>query len=182
MSKYYLIFGGIAGIVSTVLEYLLFSGYFGFEKSSGVIFGKILALIGCIVFAVVLIKKLNGTISFIRTSFSGLMIALVCSSVSGIGYSFMHYPDGAFFNEAKTYYIEGWKEANKDKPEELARTEEAIIEINNKFSVKHHTIFDLGMYLVIGAVFTAFFAGFIADRNSLAGWHDRNPKWIFKNS
>jgi len=81
----------------------------------------------------------------------------------------MHYPDGAFFNEAKTYYIEGWKEANKDKPEELASTEEAIIEINNKFSVEHHTIFDLGMYLVIGAVFTAFFAGFIADRNSLAG-------------
>ena len=169
MSKYYLIFGGIAGLASATLEYLLFSGALGFDKSFGVVFGKILALIGCIVFAVILIRKLQGRISFVRTSFSGLMIAIVCSAVSGIGYSIMQYPDGSFFNEAKTYYFEGWKEANKDNPEELARTEEAREQINAEVTIKHHTIFDLGMYLVIGAVFTAFFAGFIADRNSLAG-------------
>ena len=169
MSKYYLIFGGIAGIASAILEYLLFSGSLGFDKSFGVVFGKILALVGCVVFAVVLIKKLHGGISFIRTSFSGLMIAIVCSAVSGIGYSVMSYPDGSFFDEAKAYYFEGWKEANKDNPEELARTDDAFEEINIKFSLKHHTIFDLGMYLVIGAVFTAFLAGFVADRKSLAG-------------
>ncbi|MFT7590895.1 MAG: hypothetical protein ACI9UJ_000813 [bacterium] len=169
MSKYYLIFGGIAGIASATLEYLLYGGYLGFDKMGGVLFGKILALIGCIVFAVVLIKKLQGGISFIRTSFSGLMIAVVCSAFSGIGYSIMAYPDGSFFDEAKAYSFEAWKEGNKDKPEELARIDEAREQINSKFSLKYHTFLELGMYLVIGAVFTAFFAGFIADRESLTG-------------
>lgn len=135
----------------------------------GVLFGKILALIGCIVFAVILIKKLNGGISFIRTSFSGLMIAIVCSSVSGIGYAIMAHPDGSFFKEAEQYAFNVWLENNKDKPEELARINEAREATHNKFSLKYHTFVETGMYLVIGAVFTAFFAGFIADRKSLAG-------------
>jgi hypothetical protein len=169
MSKYYLIFGGIAGIVSASLEYFIYGGYLGFDKMGGVLFGKILALIGCIVFAVVLIKKLNGGISFIRTSFSGLMIALVCSAVSGIGYSAMHYPDGSFFNEAKTYAYEVWETRNAENPEEMARKEDFKEHLNNKFSLKYHTMLELGMYLAIGVVFTAFFAGFIADRKTLAG-------------
>lgn len=169
MSKYYLIFGGIAGIVSALLEFFIYSGRLGFDKMGGVLFGKILALIGCIVFAVILIKKLNGTISFIRTSFSGLMIAIVCSSVSGIGYAAMAYPDGSFFEKAETYAFEQWLENNKDKPEEMARIDEAREANHNKFSLKYHTFVEAGMYLIIGAVFTAFFAGFIADRNSLAG-------------
>ncbi|MFT5724423.1 MAG: hypothetical protein ACI9JN_001542 [Bacteroidia bacterium] len=169
MSKYYLIFGGIAGVASAFLEYLLYGGYLGFDKMGGVLFGKILALIGCIVFAVVLIKKLTGSISFLRTSFSGLMIALVCSAFSGIGYSYMHYPDGSFFDEAKTYAFDVWEKSNADKPEEMARKDEAREQINSKFSLKYHTMLELGMFMVIGIVFTAFFAGFIADKKSLAG-------------
>ncbi len=169
MSKYYLIFGGIAGICSAVLEYLLFSGKLGFDKMGGVLFGKILALVICIVFAVVLIKKLNGGISFMRTSFSGLMIALVCSAVSGINYSYMNYPDGSFFEDAKAYSLEKWEEANKDNPEDMAKLEEQKQQIDQSFSLKFHTILDLGTFLTIGLVFTAFFAGVIADRKSLAG-------------
>ena len=169
MSKYYLIFGGIAGTASALLEYFLYSGRLGFDKMAGVLFGKFLALVGCIVFAVILIKKLNGGISFLRTSFSGLMIALVCSAFSGIGYSFMHYPDGSFFDEAKEYTYNAWYEENKDKPEEIARMEEAKEQIDIKFSLKYHTMLELGMYLVIGVVFTAFLAGFVADKKTLAG-------------
>ena len=169
MSKYYLIFGGIAGLLSATLEYLLFSGVLGFEKVAGVLFGKILAMLGCIVFAVILIKKVKGSISFMRTSFSGLMIALVCASVSGIGYSYMAYPDGSFFDDAKAYTLEQWKENNKDKPEELAKIEEVKEQIHANYSVKHHTMLELGMFLVIGVVATTFLAGIVADRKSLAG-------------
>ncbi|MBO6516695.1 MAG: DUF4199 domain-containing protein [Bacteroidia bacterium] len=169
MSKYYLIFGGIAGISSAILEYLLFSGKLGFDKMGGVLFGKVLGLIICIVFAVILIKKLNNGISFMRTSFSGLMIALICSAVSGIGYSYMYYPDGAFFNDAKEYTFEYWKEANKDDPKELARAEEQREDIERTYSLRYHTILDLGTFMTIGLVFTAFLAGIVGDRRSLAG-------------
>lgn len=169
MSKYYLIFGGIAGSLSAVLEYMIYSGLVGFDRMGGVLFGKILALLGCIIFAVVLIRKMYGSVSFLRVSFSGLMIALVCSAFSGIGYSMMHYPDGSFFNDAKEYTYNHWLETNKDNPEEMARKAEARQEIDNQFSLKYHSLLDTGMYLAIGLVFTAFFAGFIADRKSLAG-------------
>lgn len=170
MSKYYLIFGGIAGITSATLEYLLYNGTFGYDKIGGVLFGKILALLGCIVFAVILIKKLHGGISFLRTSFSGLMIAIVCSAFSGIGYSMMyHAKDGTFFDDVKDYRLELWKEQNKDNPEELAQIEDMKIQIEQAFSLKYHTYLELAGFLAIGTVFTAFFAGIIADRKSLAG-------------
>ncbi len=169
MSKYYLIFGGIAGAISALLEYFLYKGVFGFDSMAGVIYGKILALVVCIVFGVVLIKKLNGGISFLRTSFSGLMIAIVCSTFSGIGYSMMHYPDGSFFNEAKEYAYDEWIKTNKDNPEEMAKISEVKSAIESRFTVMYHSALEFGLYLVVGVVFTAFFAGFIADRNSLAG-------------
>lgn len=169
MTKYYLIFGSIAGTISAFLEYMLFSGKLGYDRMGGVLFGKILALIGCIVFGVILIKKLNGRISFMRTSFSGLMIAIVCTIFSTIGYSIMAYPDGKFFDEAKEYTYEYWLEENKDKPEELAKEAEAREQIESKFSVQYHTVLELLMFSIFGIVFTAFFAGVIADRKTLAG-------------
>jgi hypothetical protein len=104
-----------------------------------------------------------------RTSFSGLMIALVCASVSGIGYSYMAYPDGSFFEDAIQYTIKHWEDENADKPEELARKIEVEQQIRANYSVKHHTMLELGMFLVIGVVATTFLAGIVADRKSLEG-------------
>jgi uncharacterized membrane protein YraQ (UPF0718 family) len=169
MVKYYWIFGSIAGVSSAVLEYLIFSGILGFEKSFGVLLGKYLALLICIVFCVVLIKKLQGQISFLRTTFSGLMIALICSAVSGVGYSYMHYPDGHFFDDAKAYHLEEWKKHYADQPQELVKIEEVQAKLDEKFTMKNHTFFDLTGYVVAGLFFAALISAFVADRSSLQG-------------
>lgn len=167
MVKYYWIFGAIAGLVSSLLEYFLFSGMLGFERSSFVLLGKFLSLLVCIIFCVLLIKKLKGRISFLRTSFTGLMIALICSATSAIGYSTMHYPDGKFFEPAKDYHLATWKEHFADDPKELMKVDEVKQDIESKFSMKTHTFFDLTGYVVAGLLFSALLAAFVADRSSL---------------
>jgi len=169
MVKYYWIFGSIAGLTSALLEYLIFSGTMGFDKSMGVLLGKYLALLVCILFAILLIKKLRGRISFLRTTFSGLMIALICSAFSGIGYSFMHYPDGKFFDAAKEYNLQQWKNHYADQPDELVKIEEVKEDIEHKFKMKTHTFFDLTGYVIAGLLFATLISAFVADRLSLKG-------------
>ncbi|MBI1305354.1 MAG: DUF4199 family protein [Bacteroidetes bacterium] len=169
MVKYYWIFGGIAGLSSVALEYLLFSGYLGYEHTYGVVLGKFLSMLVCLVFCVILIKKLKGRISFLRTSFTGLMLALICSAISGIGYSWMYAPNGEFFQPTKDHVLEGWKKENANKPDELMKIDEVKTKINERFSLKNHTYFDLAGYLVCGLFFSALLAAFVADRSSLTG-------------
>ena len=169
MVKYYWIFGSIAGITSAALEYLIYGGFVGYEMSGGVLLGKFLSLLLCIIFAAVLIKKLQGRISFLRTTFTGLMIALICSAVSGIGFSYMHYPDGHFFDDAKAYHLQTWKDHFADQPEELAKIEDVKAQIDEKFTMKNHTFFELTGFVVAGLFFAALLSAFIADRSSLRG-------------
>lgn len=179
MSKYYWIFGGAAGLFSVVMEYLLFSGRLGFDKSSGVIFSKLGALLICIIFGTILIKKMSGTISFIRTTIGGVTMALICSTVAITGYTAMHYPDGSFFNEAKIYSLEKWEEhtlktqaeeAQEVSEEEFQKMKDArSTEIDREFGLQMYVGFTLVGYLLFSLLVSAFTAAFVADRQSLGG-------------
>jgi hypothetical protein len=168
-TKYYFIFGIAAGLVSVVLEYLLFSGYLGYDKSFGVILGKFCGLLISMIFAIIVIKKMNGRISFLRTTFTGMILALICSSVSAIGFLYMQNSNPAFFEEAKIYHLQEWKDHYADQPDELKKEAEISSQIDQKFTLKFHTIFDLGGFMVFGVLFSTLLAAFFADRTSLSG-------------
>lgn len=160
---------GIAGLSSILLEYLLFGGHIGFESTGGVLLGKYAALLVCVVFAIILIRKLNNGISLMRCMFSGLMIGLIASSVSTAGYTAMTYPDGAFIQEAKSYTIQTWKDRNANDPEELKKEAEVVQRIEDNYSVRTHAFFELTGYVVGALIFSLFTAVFVAKRSSLTG-------------
>jgi hypothetical protein len=168
MSKYYWIFGAIAGVFSVTMEYLLFSGYLGFDKSPGVLMAKLGALLICIVFASILIKKMNGGISLIRTTFGGLLMALICSTISITGYTVMTYATPNFFDGAKAYNMEQWEQNNADKPEVLAKRTEKLAEVDKSYGLQIYAAFTLVGYLLSGLMVSIFTAAFISNKSSLA--------------
>lgn len=168
MAKYYWIFGGIAGTFSFVLEFLLFSGRLGFDKSPGVLLAKLAALMICIVFGNVLIKKLRGTISSARTILGGPLIALICSVISIGGYTYMSQAKPEFMEAAKEYTLGRWEQDNVDNPEVLEKKVEKIEEIENSYGLQSYVAFTLIGYLVSGLLVSIFTAAFIARKNFLA--------------
>ncbi|MCB9245890.1 MAG: DUF4199 domain-containing protein [Flavobacteriales bacterium] len=168
MSKFYWIFGGIAGIFSFILEYLLFSGRMGFDKSPSVLLAKLAALLLCIVFAAVLIRKLKGSISVARTILSGFIIALICSVISISGYTYMSYARQDFFAEAKTYSMDRWVEEHPEEATDEAKRKVKAEEIERSYSIQTYTAFTLIGYLVSGLLVSVFTAAFISNKSSLA--------------
>lgn len=169
MSKFYWIFGGIAGLFSFILEYLLFSGKLGFDKSPGVLLAKLAALLLCIVFAAVLIRKLRGSISAARTVLSGFIIALICSAISITGYTYMSYAKQDFFTAAKTYSMQRWMEDHPEDAQDNSKREVKSDEIERSYSIQTYSAFTLIGYLVSGLLVSVFTAAFISNKSSLAG-------------
>jgi len=168
MARYYWIFGGVAGLFSFVLEFLLFSGRLGFDKSPGVLLAKLGALMICIVFGSVLVKKLRGSISSARTILGGAMIALICSAISIGGYTYMSQAKPEFLDAAKAYSMERWEQDNADKPEVLEKRTEKLEEVDSSYSLRSYVAFTLIGYLVSGLLVSIFTAAFIARKNFLA--------------
>ncbi len=166
MGKYYWIFGGIAGGFSVLSEFLLFSGKLGFHRSSGVLMSKLGMLLICIIFGAILIKKMNGSISMARTMLSGTLIALICAAISIGGYTSMSEVDKNFFDKAKTYNIQIWEEQNADNPEELAKKEDKVQQIEQSYSLQQYAGFTLVGYLVSGLIVSLFTAAFLANKSA----------------
>ena len=165
MQKSIWIFGILAGIICALLEYLFF-------KSTGanantMYLAKLAVLLVCIVFGLILIKKLiGGTISIGRTIMSGVMIALVRAIVMIAAFSFFYYPSGEFYKEKLDISYEqaakkiaaDEKVKPADKPMALKETKAQIV---NQYQPTGYSLITIGMSIVTGLIISILMAAFI---------------------
>jgi hypothetical protein len=173
MQKSIWIFGGIAGILSAVLEYLFYSNE-NFSPMT-MYLAKGLVLIISVVFGLILIRKLlGGTISIGRTLLSGALISLVRAIVLIIAFLAFYYPNGDFYNskiqdaielaQDKVAKDEAIKE--EDKKTELEIT---INDIERQFKPLSYSFMAIGQSLITGLIISILTAVFISKNMMLDG-------------
>lgn len=167
MSRFYWIFGLIAGAVYLGLDYGYHQGIIGYDKIPVVFVSQLGIFILCIVFASIVYKKVKGKISFMRTVFGAVMVGLVASVVIISGRAVLLSTVDNYLETTKEY---DFKMAY-DAQTEDGRTEEWVNEtrqrIEHKYSLVNLVQVTLVAFLFFGAVVGAFTAAFIADRSSL---------------
>lgn len=167
MSRFYWIFGLIAGAVYIVLDFMYHQGVIDREKIAVVFISQILLFILCVVFASVAYKKINGKISFMRTVFGAVMVGLIASTVIIGGRIALSSSIDNYTEATKDYNFKMVYEAQTED----GRTEEWINEqrekIEHKYSLGNLIQVTLVGYLFFGAIIGAFTAAFIADRSSI---------------
>ena len=166
MQKPIWIFGGIAGILSASLEYLFYSGQI--DNSKFMYLLKVFILLICIVFGLILIKKLiGGVISIARTLLSGILISVVKSLITIAVFLALYAPDGSFYEphlqKAKTEATEIINEksdlAEDEKP---AKIIEAHSYIDGQFKPLGYSVSTIIEGLVTGFIVSLLMAAFIA--------------------
>lgn len=166
MQKPIWLFGGIAGVLCALLEYLFYSGQNFDSKSMYLV--KIAILLICIIFGLILIRKLlGGTISIGRTILSGVLIATVKSVVTIIAFLALYAPHGEFYEnhlskakkEAVEIISQDKEVAQQDK---AAKIKEAEHFISGQFQPLGYSISTLIEGWVTGFVISVLMAAFIA--------------------
>jgi hypothetical protein len=173
MTKYYLLFGFIAGGLGTLSDYLLFSGAIPFSNSGVVLITKLFILLLCIIFSSILIKKMQGSISFLRTTFGGLMVALLCTAINLAGYAYMAYPDYSFFENVMEYSQAVRKEQYEELPDTLPdkkKIEDMDFEEETRafFRVENMAKFLILGYVAAGLIISVLLSAFISDPKTLS--------------
>lgn len=166
MQKSIWLFGGIAGVLSAVLEYFYYTGQSLDSKT--MFLAKIAILVVCVVFALVLIKKLiGGTISIGRTILSGVLIGVVRSLITSIVFLVLYLPNGEFYQphidsameQAEVIVLEDENIEAEDKAENI---EEARQRIQLNFRPTGYAFFSLLGSVVTAFVVSILLAAFIA--------------------
>ncbi len=166
MQKSIWIFGGIAGIFSAFLEYLFYSSD-NFSPMT-MYLAKGLVLIICVVFGLILIRKLlGGTISIGRTLLSGSLIALVRALVLIISFMIFYYPNGEFYQPKVNEAIELAKDkiANDDQIAEEDKSTELEItlqDIERQFKPMSYALLAIAQSLITGFIISILTAVFIS--------------------
>ena len=165
MQKSIWIFGVLAGTLSAILEYLFFSSE---VASSNVMYvSKVSVLAICVIFGLILLKKLSGgIISLSRVVFSGALISLVSAVIMIIVFLFLYSPNGEFYEEHK---LQAFEQAAKrvaaeesikpaDKPMEL---EEIKTQIASLYKPAVYSLSTVGSNLTTGLIISILMAAFI---------------------
>jgi hypothetical protein len=165
------IFGGLAGVLCALLEFLFYSREpSSFQQSQFQVLYliKIGILLICIIFGLVLIRKLRGgIISIGRTLMSGILISLVRSVIMIVAFLILYAPDGKFYEDHKDYALSLMeKKINEDKEipaeEKLENIADAKATIINNFVPQGYSLYTLGASLITGLIFSVLMAAFIS--------------------
>ncbi len=166
MQKSIWIFGGIAGVLCAVLEYLFFNSS---EGSANVMYAtKLVVLVVCLSFGLVWIRRqLGGTVSIARTLLSGIMISLVRAIVMIASFTFFYYPTGDFYKpKLEESYVQAEKKISSDDKIKSADKEMVLEEtkkqIANQYTPQGYMLITVGMSLVTGFIFSVLMAAFIS--------------------
>lgn len=166
MQKTIWLFGGIAGVLSAVLEYVFYSGQ-NFNTQSLYLL-KIAILAICVVFALILLRKLKGgIISIGRTILSGVLISVVKSVISIVVFLFLFYPKGEFYEKHKEQAkIEAVKiitdNSELEEAEKPAKITEAHGYIEGQFKPLGYSVSTIIEGLVTSFVVSILMAAFIS--------------------
>ncbi len=166
MQKSIWIFRTLAGALSAFLEYLYFSSS-NFSPMT-LFIAKMAVLIICVVFGLVLIRKLlGGSISVARTLLSGSLISLTRAIVMIGVFLFLYYPSGEFYQpkiqealqiaENKVMADENIKDA--DKEEEIRITQ---ADITPQFKPLGYSGIAIASSLITGLIISVLVAAFIS--------------------
>ena len=171
MQKSIWIFGTLAGALCAVLEFLFFKST---EASANVMYlAKFFILVICIVFGIILVKKLlGGTISIARTVLSGVMIALVRAIVMIVAFTYFYYPNGDFYKEKLAIsYEQAAKKIAEDEKVKPADKEMVLEETKDQIAYQYqptgYMLITTGMSLVTGLVFSVLMAAFVGTNMML---------------
>ena len=166
MQKSIWIFGILAGLVGASLEYIFFKDT-SFSANT-MYLSKTLILVICVVFGLILVKKLlGGTISIARTILSGLLISLVRAAVMIIAFLALYSPNGEFYQEkVEQSFVQAEKKIAADddiKPADKATIlEETKNQIKSQFEPLGYSGLLIGESLIIGIVISILTAAFIS--------------------
>ncbi|MFY0643395.1 MAG: DUF4199 domain-containing protein [Bacteroidia bacterium] len=166
MQKTIWLFGGIAGVLSALLEYLFYSGQ-NFNSQS-LYLSKIILLAICVIFGLILIKKLlGGIISIGRTILSGIMISVVKSIIAIAVFLVLYAPSGEFYaKHVEQAKIESIKIINDNTTLEEGEKADKIVEahsyIEGQFKPWGYSFSTLLEGLITSFVISVLMAAFIA--------------------
>ncbi|MGB1039050.1 MAG: DUF4199 domain-containing protein [Bacteroidia bacterium] len=165
MQKSIWIFGVLAGSICAGLEYMFFKSIGG---SANIMYiSKFAVLLICIVFGLILIRKLlGGTISIARTILSGVLIAAVRAIVMIAAFTFLYYPDGEFYKEKLeiSYEQAAKKIESDDEIKDADKTmmlEETKVQIASQYKPTGYMLITIGMSVVSGFIISILMAAFI---------------------
>lgn len=161
------LFGGIAGVSSAFLEYLFYSG--GDSASPTTLYiSKIAIGAICVIFGLILAKKLSGgIISIGSTILTGLSIEFVKGLILFASFALLSYPDGSFYQAHEDKAVAMAKELVMNNADIALEDKEAnIIEAQDRarlaFTPMGYGIQAVGGSLVTGLVISVLMAAFIA--------------------
>ena len=166
MQKSIWIFGIIAGAFGASLEYLFFKNT-SFSANT-MYLSKTLILAICIVFGLVLVKKLiGGTISIARTLLSGMLIAFIRSAVMIGSFLVLYYPSGEFYElKLQESYSQAEKKTAADE-DILPADKESVLELTKQqiagqFKPLGYSGLLIAESLIIGFIISILAAAFIS--------------------
>ncbi len=166
MQKSTWIFGLLAGVLSALIEYLFFKS----TVSNSVVMyvSKIVILSFCIIFGLILAKKLlGGTISIGRTLFIGGLISFIRAIILIISFLILYYPDGNFYQPSvKIAFEQATKKVEKDiniKPADKAmKLEENKKQIASQYEPIGYSLIAIGASITTGLILSILMAAFIS--------------------
>lgn len=163
-------FGILAGLGSAYIEYLYFSNPNALPQQMGqYTLLKIFVLLICLVFALVLIKKLNGnTISISRTLFSGVLTSVIRAFVMVMCFWFLYQPEGEFYQDKLDLALRVATEkhqADTAITEEIRyeRIKDAYQQIEFQYKPNGYAKIALLSSLASGVIISILMAAFIAN-------------------
>lgn len=162
-------FGIVAGLGSAFIEYLYFSNPNALPQQMGqYTILKIFVLLICLIFGLILIKKLNGnTISISRTLFSGVLMSVIRAFVMVLCFWYLYQPEGDFYKEKLNlaYRVATDKhQADTSITEEIRyeRIEQAYEQIEFQYKPNGYAKIALLSSLASGFIISILMAAFIA--------------------
>ena len=153
-------------MLSALLEYLFYSGQ-NFNSQS-LYLTKIFILLVCVVFGIILVKKLQGgIISIGRTILSGLLISIVKSAICIAAFAVLYAPDGHFYQEHVKHAQEQavkiiTENAEVEEAEKPQKIKEAHSYIAGQFKPWGYSVSTLIEGLVTAFVVSVLMAAFVA--------------------
>ena len=159
------LFGGVAGVLSATLEYLFYSG--DNFNSQTLYLSKIILLAICVIFCIILVKKLKGgIISIGRTILSGLMVAVVKGIVCIAAFIVLYAPDGEFYERhAQEAMVEAERIINQETDlstdEKVKKIAEAEHYLKKQFQPLGYSTSTLLESLVTAFVISVLMAAFV---------------------
>jgi len=166
MQKSIWIFGVLAGLLSSLLEYAFFSSTL--SNANTMFLAKITVLVCCIVLGLILTRKLiGGVISIARTLLTGGLISLIRAIVLSIFFGVLYYPDGSFYQpKIDIAFEQAALKIKQDSTIKPADKSMELMEIQSQIEAQYqptgYTLLSIGSSLITGLIVSILMAAFIS--------------------